>query len=249
MKRNTSDWNSPTLPNYFLVTKRDKFESETDFYNQHLPETQKSSNKTAQTIFPAQPISESKQPANLQQEFDSLKCKFEELQIDYTKVVEENKKYKKDLTELRKIHNATCRGFVKKDMKIKLLQKKFEDGLLYDRFKEQLGDNVLKALRKLSGNKRSDSSFILHCLRKLYTNPADLKSKSAAGTDGKDMLSPDKRDMIESIFLERLQTEQMQDSDIEERFVCLNKLINDGIYNITRPKVCLNSLKFFLEKH
>lgn len=241
MKRNLT---LTTIPNYFVVTKQKDTQSKSDFYSQYLPEDKKNANTSTPPIAPTQPLSGSTQLAHLQCEYDSLRCKFVELQTDYSNVVAENQKYKKDLAELRKLYNAACRVYVKKDMAIKLLQKRSESGgLLYDGFKEQLGDAVLKNLRKLSGNKRSDSTFILHCLRKLYTNPEHLKSKSAAGTVGKNMISPDKCEIIENIFIERLHADNLQGPEIEKSSICLNKLINDAIYNITRPKVGSNSSK------
>lgn len=63
--------------------------------------------------------------------------------------------------------------------------------VLFNSFDDIFGEDVLKELRKLAGSKMSDSTFILKCMRKLYSESEVLKSKTASGTDGKSTVSPE----------------------------------------------------------
>lgn len=178
-------------------------------------------------------------------EYELLKKKYADLQAENKRLLEENNKYKNDLISLQKVHSAMCRQYVKKDMKIHILQKKIIPGnVLFNSLDDIFGEDVLKELRKLAGSKKSDSTFILKCMRKLYSESEVLKSETASGTDGKSTVSPEKRKAIEGIFLERLSSENLNDIEINERFMRLNILINSSINNNLRRKASYHNIFF-----
>lgn len=155
----------------------------------------------------------------------------------------ENKKIQNDLASMKKLYNQTCRSYVQKDFKIKLLEKqnekencfKRESNLIYDQYEQILGTETLKDLRSVNGTKRNDSKFILLCMRKLYTDPEKLRFKTASGI-GKvnSVISPDKRQILESMLVERLSNQQIDEGEFNTRYRRLNDLVNIAINNIRR---------------
>lgn len=201
-------------------------ENANDFYKQHLPKVSNNcSNSDA-----------SQQFAN---ENQRLKEEVERLTAENSKIIEENKKLRSEFAGLLKVHKETCRLYVNKELKVKLLEKKIlpEDELLYESFKDVLGESVVVKLRKLPDGMSCDSTLILNCVRSLFNNSDELKSVSASGTGENSMFPIEKRKILDAIFLERLSSVKMNDIDRNMRYMRLNRLINQAIANMSKPKV------------
>lgn len=205
-------------------------ENAKDFYQQHLPKkSQKSTdfNSSVEECVKCMP------------QIKVLKEQLEQIKSENLKLTTENQKLRNDFAGLLKVHKETCRLYVNKDLKVKVLEKKIipQAKVLYDTFKSDLGETVLIQLRKLKANKASDSTFILNCIRGLFKDPADLILISACGKSQNSTLPPKKREIIDSIFLERLTSENIDDSERSARYLRINRLINNAIGNILRPSV------------
>lgn len=215
---------SKPIYSFFSATKNTASVSSAGFYEQHLP-------KPTEEIPVAMQLERDEQIKN-------LKDQVAKLEIENTKLKDENKKCKDDLASLMKVHKETCRMYVNKELKVKLLEKKStplsKESILFESFKEDFGETVLQNLHKLHGSKRSDSTFILQCMRKLFENDKELSSISACGTDGTAMISIEKRTILENIFLERLSNEDLNDVETTERYIRLSRHINVAISNIRR---------------
>lgn len=208
-----------------------------EFYKENLPEPTKE-NKDEQKV-----------NENLLLENQKLKLQLNEANTKIEQLIKENKKCQNDLVSLKKLYNATCRSYVQKDFKIKLLEKNVSKGnetnvekdLMYEQHNGIFDEQTLIKLRSVNGAKRSDSSFVLICMRKLYENSlSTLHLKSACGTHkGKTVISPEKRRIIESLLLERLSSEATSDEDANLRYLRLNDLINNAINNICRTVTTL----------
>lgn len=207
---------------FFPSKKNAASASSNGFYEQHIPN-------------PPSDVNNSITVAH-DDEIEHLKEQIAKLTIENAKIKEENIKCKNDLAGLLKVHKEMCRMYVNKELKMKLLEKKIvpQEGILFDSFKNDLGEDVLINLRKLHGSKRSDSTFILQCMRKLYENDDQLDSVSACGNSKNGTMAKAKRDIIERIFLERLSSENLSDIDTSQRFIRLNRHINVAIANLRK---------------
>lgn len=230
-----------TLPIYSFYPKSKSVQSNdsaNDFYQQHLPKiSQYSVNSNS---------SQPEQEVNATVENQSLKQENEKLKLENAKLHTENQKLRKDFTGLLKIHKETCRLYVNKEINMKLVEKKIipQVVILYDSFESDLGRDVLKKLRTVRGNQRSDSTLILQCMRGLFENIDELKMVSAYGKGGNKTISPKKREILNAIFLERLASENMDDTDKNLRYIRLNRLINTAIAKINRSKL-IDRVSFF----
>lgn len=177
----------------------------------------------------------------MKDENEELKKKLKECLEECEQLKKENSKYSSDIKSLNKLYSTTCRSFVGKDLKIKLLEKKFvPQGQVFDCHKDRLGEATIKILRRLNDNRRTDSTFILKCMGKIYESDFEqLKKTTACGRAASGKLSPEKRSFIEDIFIERLSNAQLDEAETNQRFSHLNELINTAINNILRPKVSL----------
>lgn len=195
-----------------------------DFYNQHLPKVSQNSAN-----------SESSQQL-CENENQKLKEEMKQIKAENSKLRAKNQKLHTDLAGLLKVHKETCRLYVNKEIKVKLLEKKVipHEGLLYETFKKDLSESLLIQLRKLKIEQRSDSSFILACMRHLFQDPNELKSLSACGKSQNSTLPPKEREILDAILLERLSSENIADSEKSFRYLRLNRLINSAIANMTR---------------
>lgn len=214
---------TPPIYNFFPKSKDSQNHSMNDFYSEHLPNI-------------PQNVEQSTQQLDAQNQIQQLKQKVEILTAENVKLRQENVKCHKEMAQLLKIHKETCRLYVNKELKVKILEKNVipQDTILYDSFKEHFGDAVLIELRKIGASRRNDSSFILVCMRKLFENPEELKNVSACGTSQNSIFPTQRREILENIFLERLSNVNMKDEERSERYLRLNRLINVAIGNITR---------------
>lgn len=246
MKRNKVTSNNKTQQIYQFFPKKQKQDSSlSDFYSEYLPQQPKEAEPVPQiesTIEQENKCEdETVQNINceneqLKKENQALKLKIEKIEADNRKLKDENQTYVKDLKSLKKLYNQACNVYVKKDIQIKLLEQKcVPSGRIYENHKDSLGESVLNAIRKLKGCKRNDSTFILKIIQKLYEGETHkLTNKTACGREGKSFMSPNKRTIIDELFLERLSNESLEDGELHARYSRLNELTNFAINNITR---------------
>lgn len=185
-------------PIYNFFPKKLKPTTASDFYSQNLPtknnsKNEEKENETEIEALKAQNIEFKNLIAKLQD-----KNEIGKLQTENDDLKRENLKLKSDLACLRKLYNSACRTYVNKDFKIKMLERTVipPSGLLFKSHKNLLGETVLRKLRKLSGCRRSDSTFVLRCMEKFYEgNRKSLSSKSACGRVGygNNTVSPEKK--------------------------------------------------------
>lgn len=230
------------IHHFFPKIKKPEKVGFSEFYSNNLPKPEKSGKKKKiETV-----------DNDLLVENQKLQLQLKEAHVLIEKLSKENLKYKNDLISLKKLYNASCRSYVQKDFKIKLLEKNSvietetnsvvmketnsEKKLTYGNYTSIFDEQTLVELRSLSGIKRNDSTFVLICMRKLYENSlSTLYLKSASGNyNDKTMISPGKRQIIDSIMLERLSNEATNDEDAYIRYLRLNDLINNAINNISR---------------
>lgn len=205
------------------------------FYKQNLPNKIKIISPKETTS--SDDIEKSKELALLKRENKKLKTELIGEKKRNETLAKQNEKYQNDLKQLRSLYNNACRTYVKKDMKIKMLESKIvpSSGLIFDRHKNVLGEKLLKKLRMLDSTRRSDSTFVNKCMQKLYENDrAKCLVKSADGSHGKELLTPEKKKVIEELFLERLKIEELEENEYESRVKRLNTLLNSSIHNIRR---------------
>lgn len=228
--------NIAPIYHFFAPQKRSTNDgSVNDFYATNLPQRRQIvSPKIEQAI-----NQETAQEKELKRENERLKLELQELQSKNQQLIKENTKYKNDLVQMRKLYNTAFRTYVKKDMQIKLLEKKVvSTGLIFDAHKNELGEKVLKKLRMLGGDRKSDSTFVLKCVRRLYESNHDkLKKKSITGSADTETITPEKKQIIEQLFFERLSNERIEEDELQQRLSRLNNLLNSAIHNIQRSVV------------
>lgn len=126
---------------------------------------------------------------------ENLRVQLDEEKRKNSLLSEENAKFKNDCIQLRKLYNQACRANVRKDFKIEMMEKSIAPTeLIFDQYKNILGQPVLKKIRNLSEHRKSDSTFIHRCMQKLYENdPKKLENKSANGAIGTVCITPEKK--------------------------------------------------------
>lgn len=111
--------------------------------------------------------------------------------------------------------------------------------LIFDEFSSEFTSSQLADLRGVSQEKRADSKFVSLALKSLYDKKLEtLETKSVTGRcsksgQKKEKMTPEKTAILGKIFQSRI---QHATTDTTERFMrekCLNKLIKDGLSNIT----------------
>lgn len=237
-----------SLPIFTFFPKQNKSTNANSFYAQNLPKTSKSVPQSVPTTVSKESNAAKNRLEKLEVENVQLKTENGELKSEIEKLRKENVKKQNDLKNLLKLHKETFRLYVNSQLKVKLLNKSVngQSQVLYETFKNVFGENVLKQLRKIQGEKRGDSSFILICMRELCKD-IDIKSVTASGTrkgrkgrptvslevpKEKSPLPTEKREILESIFLERLASAKLNDSEQNVRYLLLNRHINVALFNI-----------------
>lgn len=229
-----------TILSFFPI--KNKNTSAKEFYAQNLPTTSNSvlqeSNKSQNDDVENRFQSVHEENIELQAENVQLKEINQQLNEKNTQLRNKNAKLQNDLKKLLKLHRETCRMYVNKELKIKILKKSAiaQSNLLYESFKNDFGEEVLKKLRKFQCEKSRDSTFILVCMRELFKT-IDLKCVTASGTGNKSCIPSDKREILERIFLERLASDKLNDSEQTERYMRLNRHINVAISNMLKTNV------------
>lgn len=245
------DQNSKRIYHFFPIQKN-VTNSASDFYTENLPKKRKREDVNTHEresdevhnacIEQSDQLKECETRIEiLNKENSLLKSELKKANAQIVKLNSQNGKYLNDIVSLKKLYSDACCTYVKKDLKIKLLEKKCvkEGGVRYGAYEYLLGQKVIKKLNKLSAQKRSDSSFVLAVMRKLYeeVDERTLNNISARGTDKNCGLTPDKRTVIEDLFLERLNSENLDDDSLAERYDRLTTLINYALNNMLRSGV------------
>lgn len=76
----------------------------------------------------------------------------------------------------------------------------------------------------------------------------DLKSVRACGRKDNTILSPEKRKIIDDIFIERLAHFSIENTEFNERYVRLNGLINSAVHNMLRVSTVFLLRKYQINK-
>lgn len=135
---------SPTITQFFSKTvncsqKVPENCSQNAFYQHSLP-----------SVSPKIDICNESSPiVNFPEDLKKIKAENERLSTENSALKEQLKKVRDDFNKLLKLHNETCRMYVNKEMKIKLLEKKrvtSSDIVLFDRYKNDFDAIVLKEL-------------------------------------------------------------------------------------------------------
>lgn len=244
-------------PIFTFFPKQRKNTSASSFYAQNLPKSYSTVANCSDSFIP---VNESEQLAtveyDLQDENVKLKAENVQLKAEIEELRKQNAKKQNDLKNLLKLQKETCRMYVNSEMKYKVLKKSvnLQSHVLYESFKNDFDENVLKQLRKIQGERNRDSTFILICMRELCKD-IGLNSITAKGTrrgrpsqleipKEKSPLPMEKREIIDNIFLERLASEKLNDGELSERYVLLNRHINVAITNIKKTNVSFFGLHF-----
>lgn len=150
---------------------------------------------------------------------------------------------------------------LKKDLTIESLKQKLQlskstDTLFAD-FQSSFNFDDMKVIRSVQAGPRKDSTFINRIMSALYKGPETTKlfNRSAAGRKHsgikKDGLTPEKKEIIRKMFLERLSSEmkncegasESELVELEERAGKLNRYLRSAIANILSAFKKVNSKK------
>lgn len=110
----------------------------------------------------------------------------------------------------------------------------------FETFAENFNSEQMQSLRAIGPDERGDSTFVLHVIKFLYADRFEcLETKSACGrknkADGsKTMMTPQTIQILERIYLERLNRLGISPSKQNIRYKKVNKLIKDAFTNITK---------------
>lgn len=169
----------------------------------------------------------------------TLKAQLVKLQAENDELKKQNKKIHQDrYLWLNKIPMRSQDRYhvLKYKMRERKLMPKTR---LFGHFEKVFGAETIRKLRRLDNSKKKDSTFILECMRNLIGNGAELKDVTACGRKhGKNrensLFAPEKREILDDIFIERLTIQPMDDDELSKRYFSLNNLINTAINNIVR---------------
>lgn len=155
------------------------------------------------------------------------------LKDENQKLITEKEKYRTELLAVKTVYRQHV-----DDSKIESFEHSDNgQGKLFERYKNVLGEPVLEELRQLNGEQKNDSTFFLKVMRRLYRNTAVLGTLTAKGTDGKSMMSPTKRRIIDGIFLERLEHANSGQDEVDmKRLSKVSRLINSARNNILKVR-------------
>lgn len=125
--------------------------------------------------------------------------------------------------------------------------KHIQSQLSFSKFLGHFNELQLAQLRSLGPTVRDDSSFVFSAMRFLYSDRLDcLKSKSVSGrgrtkVEKKEKLTPEKKTIIEEMFVERISRISVNKEENISRNKLLHKYVKDAIYNISRSELSKNS--------
>lgn len=161
----------------------------------------------------------------------------------------EKKKNQKLIEDLKKavmLINEFNAINLNKDIEIVRLSKKVEavslecrnDQSLFSEFKNTFSEIQLKELRSVPSGISRDSTFVLKCMRFLYTDPSVLLHISMTGKpfkqQKKEKMCEKNVDVIKKILNQRIASEEIDLINVSIRLGRLSKLIRDAIDTIRK---------------
>lgn len=176
----------------------------------------------------------------LKAENGELKVQLAKIKGENEKLTQQHRKMYCDWIALKRMSEANNKNYAQTILKHKLhARKSIPKPRLFDRFESEFDANTLERLKRIDNSKKRDSTFILECMRNLCRNKEQLKNVTACGRKNKakqhnSILSLDKREILDDMFIERLSIEKIDEVEVRERYLRLNTLINSAICNIVR---------------
>lgn len=110
---------------------------------------------------------------------------------------------------------------------------------LFQTFANDINPKDLSKLRSMSSNKREDSTFVLNAVRFLYNNDVGkLASLSLTGRsremESKSKMTPEKKTKIETLFVERLSSFDLDPAEMSARSSKFKVHIKNAFVTIKR---------------
>lgn len=171
------------------------------------------------------------------EEYDALRKKCKDLELQNSKLVKDNR-------ALKKLLDASKSTNLYKDLKITRLkasnsvaESSEPKSMLFKDYESYFTHSEMKGLRSFGKGKRKDAAFITSCVKFVYQGDVVRIRKKCSGDrriKGKEPISPDKKELLTKMFNERLEADQTNDENGFERCGRLNRLIGDAIYNLTK---------------
>lgn len=157
-----------------------------------------------------------------------------------------NSKLMKDNRALKKLLEASKSMNLYKDVKIKQL--KFtentnvaesvpEKRMLFKEFDSHFTAAEIKEIRSFGQGKRKDAAFVTKCVDCLYKGDKSQILHKCSGErkiKGKTPISPEKRELLSKMLVERVEADKTSEEEDFERCDRLNRLMGDAIYNLTK---------------
>lgn len=112
--------------------------------------------------------------------------------------------------------------------------------LRFSQFSNDFTDEMLAKLREINLTYHDDSKFVSSVMKFMYENRLScLKSKSVTGRttkkdNNKEKLTPEKMNILEKIYTERIDESTINDFERKTRKQKLNKFVKDAIFNISK---------------
>lgn len=108
--------------------------------------------------------------------------------------------------------------------------------ILFEQFSEMLAENQLSTLRSIDKSTKGDSTFVLNCVRFVYSHDlAKLAHKSVTGaskSEPKEPITPQKLSQLKTIYVERLNDLKIEEMEKEKREKKFNIHVHRAIINI-----------------
>lgn len=190
--------------------------------------------------------------SELKEKIDILERENSALKTDNELLQKKSEKLLKDNQALKKLLDAAKNLNLYKDMHIHQLKLKLsenpahvagaEPSILFEKFQSNFSEPELKNLRSIGKGQRRDTAFIMQCIHYLYGGNSGRISKKCAGSKiykQKTPITPEKKMIMEAMLTERVESEGIDEATAMDRCGRFNRLIGDGIHNITkRPTHC-----------
>lgn len=154
-----------------------------------------------------------------------------------------NKELNKDNKQLKHMLSQSNRINLNKDLKIEQLQKKpetnsvkLDNKLVFSGFTRIFNEMELASFRSIPASSSRDSSFILLALRTLYKEDLSvLNSRTGSNaSQGKQPITPTKRQIIQDLFFERLETLGLEAIECNSRKSKLGEHTANSIVNVRK---------------
>lgn len=168
------------------------------------------------------------------------KDEFELLEKKYDEVNAENQKLMSDNQGLKKLLRKSQHLNMFKDLQ---LQKQLSIGaskptrMLFHEYETQFSKEHLKELRSVRKGKEKDATFLTKLVGFLYPNGVEqkcVKKRKDTVKKGKIPISPDKYELLENMFVERIRSECVTDEVTLERCGRFNKVLGYSLITVQR---------------